>query len=294
MNLGKTLIMIVSYNPDIHELELNVLQANQENSKIIILDNTEDKAIQAELVSLVSRLNLNFEIELIQFYENKGIAFAQNIGIEYALRNNFEYILELDQDTYISKNYIRDIKTSYCELYNNNLKILGIGPVAVDAITNLPYDGQKQYSGVKKVAYTLSSGFFYKTDVVEKVGKKKEGFFLDMVDWEWCIRARNNGCFTYIDSGLFIKHKIGNNHVRFLGVEIGNPSPFRHYYAFRNLLFLIKMEKLPFFWKIKIIGLLIFKFIFFPFVLDNGIQRSKYMLRGIADFISNKQGRLDD
>jgi rhamnosyltransferase len=37
----------------------------------------------------------------------------------------------------------------------------------------------------------LSSGFFYSREVIEKIGLKNEDLFIDLVDWEWCWRARS-------------------------------------------------------------------------------------------------------
>jgi rhamnosyltransferase len=292
MSENKTLVIIVTYNPDLDELIQNIQNANQDDSKILIIDNSDEELIQIELIRLIHTVCDYIDIEIHQFKENKGIACAQNFGLQYALINKFQFILELDQDTLISQNYINNVKSSYLKIKSFDPFVLGIGPIAIDAKADLPYDGHKLNSGIKKVPYTLSSGFFYETNRIQKLGFKNVDFFLDMVDWEWCIRAKDQGYNTYIDTSIEIHHKIGNNHFRFLGLEIGNPSPFRHYYAYRNLLFIIKSSKMPFSWNIRIFGILVIKFFTLPLMLKNGKERLKYMIQGIRDFIKKKGGKL--
>ena len=88
-----------------------------------------------------------------------------------------------------------------------------------------------------------------------------------------------------------IAHKLGDGKKRILFfVDVGIPSPIRHYYAFRNTILLFRRPYVPNTWKIISFIKIMFKLIIYPFFLDNGVKRLRFMVMGIKDGLLCRDG----
>lgn len=281
-------IILVTYNPNLEELEVNISSYINQVEKVIIVDNSTDINIE----KIVDKFS---NIHLISLGDNFGIAKAQNIGIKYAIENNFEYIIEMDQDSLLPNNYVNNIYNSYQILKIQGNKIAGIGPLSVNKKNGNIYLFDKNINNnnfLVEVSETLSSGFFIPKESFEIVGYKNEDFFIDYVDWEWNWRARKLGLRNFINKKIVIEHMLGNGHKKVLFWEIGIPAPIRHYYQYRNSLYLMKIDYLSLNWKIKRIFINFIKIFLILIFLDKKLLRLKYIFYGIKDFIKNKKGKI--
>ena len=269
-----TVILLTTFNPDMSILVENIDSYKDQVDKIIICDNSPNP---------INSETLNGNVELISLRGNKGIAKAQNMSLAKGLELGYSHFIEMDQDSKLSADYVKTIISEYLEISQNNTKVFGIGPLAISEKGGFVYHNRDGIDGIFEVDHTLSSGFFFSKCMVEINGDKDEGLFIDLVDWEWCMRAKSKGLSTYVSSNVNIFHSLGDKHINFLGSKLGVPKPFRHYFQFRNTLELCFREYIPLSWKIKNILKLIFKFIIYPVILDNGFQRFKYICKGIND-----------
>jgi rhamnosyltransferase len=280
-------ILTVTYNPCLDTF-LNNLRSYQSQVKtVIIVDNSTNNEIRDQIIALSNKFN---NLVVITNYDNLGIAKAQNIGIKYIKDNNFEFLIEMDQDSSLNPTYVNQILISYQKLSNKNKNIACLGPIAINSKTGEVYDGYLKDIGIINVDKTLSSGLLIKCTTLEIIGRKNEDLFIDLVDWDWCWRAKKLGYLTFVDTSLNILHELGDKHLRFFSLRIGIPSSIRHYYAFRNSLYLMNKEFVPFTWKVKTSFLLLMKLIIYPIILPSGLIRIKYMLRGINDYFLSKFG----
>lgn len=77
--------------------------------------------------------------------------------------------------------------------------------------------------------------------MVEKIGLPRADFFMDIVDQEYCIRARSRGYKIAVITSARLAHEIGNTRkINLLGYKRLwlNQPPWREYYIGRNLTFL--------------------------------------------------------
>ncbi len=283
--------LLVTYNPVIEDLISNIYSYHLQFDKIVLIDNSTVESKQTEIKNLIFFFK---NIFIHQFFENTGIAKAQNFGMAYLTSLNFDFVVEIDQDSSLPLNYVSKITKSYYKIAKHDgNKIAGIGPLPFDSLNNEVYDGHAINVGIKFVQYTLSSALLINLNTFNLIGPKDESLFIDLVDWEWCWRAKKYGYLTYIDTDLIFNHTMGNRHISFLFFRFGIPVPLRHYYSFRNSLLMMTKNYVPLKWKVINLVKLIFKLLSYPILLDQRLSRLKYMLYGIRDFMKNKIGKFN-
>ncbi|MCA9767114.1 MAG: glycosyltransferase family 2 protein [Carnobacterium sp.] len=264
-------IIIVTYNPDVSELLSNVSKYIKTAHKVIIIDNSET-------AFNFSILEENNKIEIIRLNSNKGIAYAQNLGIEYFLNDDtINYILFFDQDSFLNASQINELYQNYKYFEESGVKIGLVGPT----INN-------KKSGIDDVEETLSSGSLIKKDRFIYVGSFNESLFIDLVDYDWCWRARYIGYSIKVNNNVFLNHKLGEGKKLIFKVS----KEFRHYYQFRNAIVLSSKIYIPKKYKIKIKFSLPIKFIVYTTIFNNRKLRFNYIIKGIKDGKNKKLGKM--
>lgn len=268
-------IVVVLYKPNKEHIS-NVLDLAN-NHFVCVVDNTDESCS-------VSHANITY----IPLYENKGIAYAQNIGLKYCLNEGFAYVLFLDQDSKITSTQILQLKDDYQYVKQEIDNRIGcISPVIINEETGQGYKSHESIlSPFSKQQFVISSGMLLPLCVINKIGGLCEGLFIDFVDHELCFRLINNGFSIYTTRNVCLNHKIGNGAFRVLGQEIIVSKPFRYYYKYRNFIWLIKLNYIPFVWKIKTSILLFLEFICILFSSNYKNTRKevlKNLIQGIKD-----------
>lgn len=246
--------IIVTYNPDISILRELIAKLLIQKTDIYIIDNFSNNR---------EVIRNNFD-NVVMLEDNKGIAFAQNIGLAYALEKNYEYIVFFDQDTLISENYIDGMMKIYHEIHEvNNIAMLG--PIFFDRKTQ-KYSKSITYSSLfysrKEIDFSIkyietdhiiSSGLLVSIDAVKKIGLMNDLLFIDLVDTEWCLRARKINYKIYMTPEVIIDHSIGDYSRKFIFKNKFTyiHSNFRKYFICRNSVYLIIYSNLLISWKIS-------------------------------------------
>jgi rhamnosyltransferase len=285
----KVAIILTVYNPDVNELAVNLQSYEGQAHVVVLTDNSDIKLIQ-EQVKALSEQFLNLHIN--QLFENMGIARAQNLGVEVAKELGCTFFIEMDQDSKLQENYVSSLLQRFDQLDGGREIVGGVGPVAIKKDTNDVYHGRNKAVGCIAVEYTLSSGFLIPLYAVERVGKKNEDLFIDYVDWDWCWRSRATGLGVFIDTSLEIAHMLGDGHKKILGFKIGVPSPIRHYYQYRNFLYLLRKKYVPVRWKLKYLLFVVLKFFAFSLFFDQKRKRLKFIFKGVKDGVFGRVGRI--
>lgn len=257
----KIYAVIISYNPNVKNLENLIKSLLAQKVSVILVDNASTPFL----------LNNSLVVEKITLSSNSGIAKAQNIGIRAAMLNNAEYIIFFDQDSSIENNFIKNIHDDYLFLKNKGINVGAIGPRFIDERFNFYYKAlDMQKNGLRKkidvsnikepihAAVLISSGSFVEVEALNKIGLMRENYFIDYVDTEWCIRAESLGFENYISSKAVMKHAIGDDVLQFKYFNVPVHSPFRRYYRVRNAYYLFREPHVPI--------LLTFREIFFNFI----------------------------
>ena len=235
-------VILVTYNPNIDELQKCINSLLNKETIIIIVKNSNE-ILPATITSVTN-------IYIIQLNDNMGIAFAQNCGLKKAKELNVDWILFSDQDTIFPQDYINQIIGKARELKLD--KIGGLCPIFFDEIKGI--NSKVMISKMRKrkvknekyiqVAHTISSGTLVPLNVVDQIGLFNESLFIDFVDYEWNWRFEKNDLRLYCIPSIKIRHRLGDALVNKWGISIVSRSLFRFYYIIRNGYYLLTTDYL--------------------------------------------------
>ncbi|NBM91397.1 rhamnosyltransferase [Proteus sp. G2658] len=257
MNDYKIYSILVSYNPDIDILLTSLNSMHTQVEKIILVDNSSNNSEKIEEIQ-----HKFTNIHFIKLDKNIGLAQAQNIGIQYSLDEKVDYVILFDQDSIISKSFINNLVSSSLEIQaKKDTKIAAIGPIFYDPMTMSNYPATI-YSGpfIKRInikdepiqaTFIIASGSLISASVLRDIGKMKNELFIDYIDVEWCLRAKNKGYSVYITPHASMAHTIGDRRIKLLHRTISVHSPLRRYYLIRNSIIISKINYIPIGYKIR-------------------------------------------
>ena len=283
----KIYTVLVAYNPAIEHLKKSIDLLLQQTDKVIICNNSE--------------MDINLDIESIitfNFKENLGIAKAQNIGMEWAFSNGADFILQLDQDSLIAPDMVKNLISTYKKLLSLGLSPGFVGPIEQDIdsyeVNKKRFStGQKIDNDIWAVKETISSGGLIPKHAYTKIGGNDERLFIDLVDIEFCWRLQANDLGVYVTKKATLLHKLGNGKKSvILNYRIDDHSAIRYFYQTRNLLLSMAYPHAPLRWKMTAIPRVIRNFILSFFLFDNGKERSWYILKGIQAAILSRYGKF--
>jgi rhamnosyltransferase len=120
-----------------------------------------------------------------------------------------------------------------------------------------------------------------------------DDLFIDAVDFEYCWRIKAAGFGIYRVPSAILRHRLGEGEKKLFGFKLFRvPKPFRHYYAFRNSIYLMRRSEAPFYWKTSSIVKILVKYFTYWILLDDGFIRFKFMTKGIIHGIQGRLGAL--
>jgi rhamnosyltransferase len=229
---------IVLYNPDIIRLKENINAIQPQVEFIVLVDNdsTNIKKVEYEY----SNSNKVF---IIKNSNNMGIATALNQIVQFCEHKNHEWVLTLDQDSVVPYNLIK----SY-ERYTNLDRIGIITPKIIDrnyleddnVLVNIL---EPEYEYVEKC---ITSASFINIPICRKIGYFDVKMFIDLVDFEYCIRLQKAKYKILRLNHISLIHQLGDLKVyNVLGKKIfvTNHSEIRNYYYARNSVYYLKKHK---------------------------------------------------
>jgi rhamnosyltransferase len=280
---------VVTFNSAIGDLE-SAFSSFTDSYDLIICDNSTDPNAIDGIKSFANSKNAHYMF----MGDNKGIAFAQNRGIEYALMQGYTHILLMDDDSQISAEAANDLLNSLVEHSSQGIKVGALSGRAINTKgVDLSNVTTRTGQGYTPCSLLTSSGALIPSSAFREVGLMEEGLFIDLVDFDWGWRAQHLGFLLLLDDKVTFVHSLGNGQCSLLGLKVGIPNPFRHYYQMRNSIQLLSRTYVPFAWKIKQLALIPAKFLFCSTCLPPRIQRFRFMLLGIMDALRGRTGGLN-
>lgn len=270
MDKNTVCCVVVFYNPSLKNIERIRILSHDIN--VIVVDNS------------LGDNNIGGDVCYIPLFENKGIAVAQNLGLKKAKELGYKFIVFTDQDSTIDKNYIESIHSEYNRIKVEDPSIGILGPLVFDENRNMEYkthtDPNKEY---EIVSHVISSGSIIEMETVDKIGLLEEELFIDLVDSEWCWRAKRYGYNTYMTRNVILYHSIGKDYRKIGPVAFTISSPNRYYYQYRNTLWMMWRKYVPLNWKIRTILRRVLDMFIVPFISKNGLHTLSFMISGWRD-----------
>lgn len=209
--------------------------------RIVVVDNgpcTARAALREELAGLP-------QLQLIGNDQNRGVAAALNQGIAALRDAGLSYALLLDHDSAPSRAMLE--------------ALLEATPACAVRVPRIDYDlsqircrwpvtaaGDRwrfrlrhadRMAGPTPVDLAISSGMLLDLAAHARIGPFREDLFIDLVDTEYCLRARAAGHVVLAVPAARLRHSLGQvQQRRLLGVAVypTHHAALRHYYLARN------------------------------------------------------------
>lgn len=227
--------IVVTYHPGPAALA-NIAALRSQVLHVFVIDNTAD----APSRQILSPLAGDPGIELVFNPANLGLAAALNQGVSRALACGCEWIATFDQDSSVPAGYFDRLLAAHAArsateriavlapLYRDkNLGFLfsPAGPISPGDDSSVP------------VSVTATSGNLVSAAALAEVGGWRSDYFIDCVDFEFCLRCRRAGWTVLEVRSVVLDHEPGRWQQRaWLGrVRRFNDYPAgRRYYQARN------------------------------------------------------------
>lgn len=292
-------VITVTFHPDIRKVK-DQLDALPRGATSVIVDNASNAD---EIVALKRLVMKRADTHLLQSDRNVGLAAAVNLGATFVAKLPLahEFLLLMDQDSQPQPLSIEKLVSAFLQLEAEGLQVGCVGPRLIDETTGLPH-GFHCIRGWRwmrifpppgsaqpvSCANLNGSGTLVRASLFRKLGGLDEVLFIDHVDTEWAFRVLAAGFGLFGIPQATFDHGMGERGLRFwwFGWRVWpQRSPLRHYYLYRNAVWLMRRRYVPKLWKFWAIVKLMLTF------AAHGLFDSKRhlqvcsMLRGIRDGI---------
>lgn len=295
------LAVIVTYWPDLEQLQRLLTALMPQVSHCVIIDNTANSLLADWLKEQSTLVN---NITLITPQVNLGLGAAHNLGIDYAKQHGYEFIIQFDQDSIPKSDLVEQLFRAYQYLTTTGHKVAAVGPTWNSAdqrkqarfirqqgwrkmILQCPIDDP---TAIIQTDHVITSGCLFPLTIIDEVGKLNEDFFIDAVDIEWGLRAKAKGFNSYAVCSAQLVHELGEEVVNFLGRSFQYHSPSRHYYITRNAILLLTKPYISLCWKLSLLFSNLIRIVLYPIIFKPRFGHLKMMLTGLWHGLMGKTG----
>lgn len=234
-NKNNICVIIVTYHPDC-DITTRIEHIKNQIEIIIIVDNGSTPSE----IDILQKLT-DDKVTLITNQENFGIAYALNQGIKVAQQKKVDWILLFDQDSQPFSHIVDEFKQIY-EDFEPKDQLSIIGSNYINPKTNKPYYELNSFDRCwQKEDVVITSGSFINIRIFDKLGFFREDYFIDAVDFEFCLRVSRCNYQIIVTKKPLMLHSVGNttyHKIFWLRYGTSNHPPVRRYYMMRNSIIL--------------------------------------------------------
>ncbi len=285
--------MVVLYNPNINIVIKNIQTYIDNIDILFVVDNSDKQSTTNKLLS--DKFN---NIKYITNGQNLGIATALNIGCRAAMNFGYDWLLTMDQDSsFISfVSYIKCLKK-----IDNTDDIAILSANAHKNVTNKIKQENNTCDSID-IFSAITSGNILNLRQYEKIGGFEDKLFIDVVDFDYCIKAQNLGLRVLKFDNILLEHELGSldkltNLFTRKKKYKRQHSPQRLYYFIRNYLFLWSKYRKIFpkeFSASKVFfNLIIHKIIKVVIYEEQKSKKLQAIYMGCRHFIAGKYGKFN-
>lgn len=240
---------IITYNPDLSDLENNIQVLLGQVNHIVVVDNASENQESIRLLCMIN----SEHITLISNNRNEGIACGLNQILDMAAKQGYEWYLSMDQDSLCDPQMV--------DKYMPYLKDPSIGILCPYVLNNhkIELETWRTLSGpeieeIKEPLGCITSGSLTRTRYASQIGGYDNKLFIDGVDADFNIRMALMHHRILRVNSTYLLQKMGKGHeiswIKRLSDRTGQSwlarlsvspvySPLRLYYMSRNSEFLL-------------------------------------------------------
>lgn len=314
MSPPKAFIILLNWNNwhETQECLESLEKLDYVNAEIVIVDNGSTNG-DAEKIRQFCLTLKPYILKPLFNDVNLGFAGGNNVGIKYALEHGADYVMLLNNDAVAAPDFLTNLvqaaeRDASFGILGSRIYQYGTGEIAFEGgavnkwlnkaehivskseIRNSKFETNSKHKIQNTkflVDYITGAAMLVRREVIEKIGRMREEYFLYHEDVDWCLRARKAGYKCVLVPASKVWHKVS--------VTTKEGSPSYIYYHTRNALMLAKfngniIQKAAAY----LIGAWILlkqipKFLFMP---SKRIWATS-MTRGVLDFYRGKSGKYD-
>lgn len=299
--------VVVTYQPDLTAVSALLRALAPQVDRVVVVDNASDEVLVRELTTVAGEVGA----EIMRLSTNTGIGAAQNVGIGRAREHGAAAVLLSDQDSLPASDMVSELLAGLDRAREAGVRVAAVGPVTVDERapqSTLLFEARRwgprraavpaAKDALIPVVFLLASGALIPTQSFDEVGLMNESWFIDHIDLEWGLRAKQAGLVMYGVPSARLGHHLGDRTIRLPGRRHGVHihSPRRNFYMARNTLLLVRSGLLPPAWRVGYVAWIIKYCVFYVFAVGPRWTRLRLLVRGLVDGILGRTGpgRLDD
>lgn len=246
--------------------------------RVHIVDNGSDLSS----IGLLRSLEKEPFISIDFLPENRGIGYALNRGVQRAREAGCTWLLTMDQDSVVDGSFVAAYRAA-----------LEREPEMVSLAPRITTRAREKDATGGEISYAITSGNLVRVSVFDRIGGYDEGFFVDCIDFDFCLRMRRAGYALHRVADARMSHQLGEKIEvpEVIGRRYARHSPVRRYYMYRNFLYLAERHffKFPgFVAKLGISSLLLFFLI--GFLDKEPLASYRAVARGVCDYVVHKTG----
>jgi len=284
----RVLACVVAYHPDVHRLPALVARLRPEVADVLVIDNGQSiDPKEAPWSGMVA-------VQWHRAPSNLGVGAALNLARQRALDGAYDFLLTFDQDSLPPAGYVAGLLDVWLRAGDAASGWAALGPAIRDEATGRPLPVRRvdprlrlvvsadPWSVQQTVAvdHVITSGCLYPAAALSAVGPFRGGWFVDLVDTEWCWRARHLGRSVQQTGAVVLQHTIGKAGVTVLGRQVLAHPPQRIYFQVRNTLWLLRSRSVPRGWRRSLLAPLARKLLLQPLLPDQRLGRLLAAARG--------------
>lgn len=238
-------VVVVTYHPA-GEFERRLERMAAQGRLLVVVDNGSSEAVRGRLATWCTRTGS----VLIANAENRGLGIALNQGVRRLAEQECEWALLFDQDSmpaadmrermieswqrHPARDRVCLVAANFCEpttgRWHRFLRRHPHLPGFFQKITPVDKD-------LPEVSSVITSGSLVRIADSMVFGGFDEGFFIDYVDTDFCLRCLEHGRLIAVSAAAQFEHALGERRARrWCGIKMmpTNHSALRHYYIARN------------------------------------------------------------
>lgn len=207
-------------------------------ANLVIIDNSESAAAIAYVAETANAL----QVMVVANGGNRGLGHALNRGVHWARQLGYTHVLLLDQDSTVNPDMVSATLQAR-EAVGGGRVIVGAN--FVDINSGKPWiaarDAPEQL--VADVTSLTTSGTILSSNDVDQLGDFCEALFVDLVDMEYSLRAREAGYRLVATVRPLMTHEVGSKTpARLFGRTVwpSHHSPLRRRLMARNTVLLLR------------------------------------------------------
>lgn len=286
--------VVVLYNPDDKVID-NMKSYLKPLDKLFIVDNSPVPNSNKEKFK-------DKKMEYISNNGNKGIANALNVGAKEAIKQKADWLLTMDQDSSFKEGAFEKMISFLNELKENQImsEVLGLSYDKLGVLSALQRTGLNENDKLEGLDYPLvvmTSGNLINLSIYKEIDGFKDWFFIDAVDFEYCLNVKKNGYEVVQMNTAELNHNLGDiKRKKIFGktVFVTNHSTTRRYYITRNRHYLYDLYNEDFLeycalelnrTKHELLKIILFE--------EHKIDKIKAIYRGYRDYKKGKTGGIE-